>query len=134
MVMIPNSARMGDMPKGEPLPEGVYQLRLEKAVYKTSKEKGTPMAEVTFVVQGPVEAEEHHGRKVFDNLMLAGEGMFRTRQLLEAAGWGEDDTLEDTEQLVGLEVGAAITVEKPREQDGKSYPARSKVARYISLE
>ena len=49
MVMIPNSARMGDMPKGEPLPEGVYQLRLEKAVYKTSKEKGTPMAEVTFV-------------------------------------------------------------------------------------
>ncbi len=135
MVLIPTAPRLGDMPTGSPLPEATYHIRVDAATYKTSREKGTPMCEVQFTVFGPEDAEEFHGRKVFDNLMLDGEGMFRTRLLLEAAGMDEDFVLEDTDQLIGLEVAAALLVEKERTgEDGKTYPARSRIGRYLSIE
>ena len=88
MVQIPNAPRMGDMPKGEPVPEAVYHIRCDKAEFKTtgagSKNPGAPMCAAQFTIFGPEEAEEFHGRKVFENLMLSGEGMFRTRQFLSS--------------------------------------------------
>jgi len=135
MVMIPNAPKLGDMPKGEPVPEGIYHIRCDKATYKTSKEKGLPMAEVQLTIFGPDEAEQHHGRKLFENLMLSGEGMFRTRQLLEAAGNDEDFVLEDTDQLVGIECAAVVQVEKERKdpESGQVYSARNKVARFMPI-
>jgi hypothetical protein len=135
LVQIP-AVRVADMPKGEPLPEAIYHIRADKAEFKKSKEKGNPMASVQFTVFGPDEAEEFHGRKLFENLMLSGEGMFRTRQLLEAAGHDEDFVLEDTDQLVGLEVQAVVQVEKERKNPDNPtevYPARNKIARFQSL-
>jgi len=137
MVQIPNAHRVGDMPAGGTvIPEGVYHVRLDKAVYKEAKKTKTPMAEVTFTIFGPEEAEEFHGRKLFDNLMLAGDGEFRTRQLLEASGENEDFILEDTEQLLLREVKVVVTTEKERiDPDTKqTYPERSKITRYMSLE
>jgi hypothetical protein len=138
MVMIPDAPRLGDMPSGEPVPEGVYHIRCDKATFKTSKEKHNPMVEATFTIFGPADAEEFHGRKVFDNLMLSGEGMFRTRQLLEASGETDDFVLEDTDQLLSRECAAVVQTEKAREEvvDGvkKSYQARSKIARYSPIE
>jgi hypothetical protein len=143
MVMIPNAPRMGDMPAGEPVPEGIYHLRLDKATFKTtgasSKHPGTPMAEVQFTIFGPEDAEEFHGRKIFENLMLAGEGMFRTRQLLEATGEDEDFILEDTDQLLQREVAAVVQVEKekpdPRPgKQGQMVSARNRIARFQSIE
>lgn len=139
MVAIPNAQRLGDMPSGEPVPEGVYALRLDKAEYKVSKESKTPMAEVTWTIFGPDSQEEFHGRKVFENLMLDGEGRFKTRAALEAAGYDEDFVLEDTEQLVGLEVGAVVQIEKERDVknaatgETKHYGPKNKVARYLPL-
>lgn len=136
MVMIPNAPRVGDMPSGEPVPEAVYQIRCDKAEYKISKENKVPMAEVTFTIFGPDEAEEFHGRKLFENMMLAGEGMFRTRQFLIATGEAEDFVLEDTDQLLQRECMAVVQVDKERTDPDtkKIYPARNKVARFLPLE
>jgi len=136
MVMIPNPPRMGDMPKGEPVPEAVYHARIDKADYKLSQEKQNPMAELMLTIFGPAEAEEYIGRKLFDNLMLTGEGMFKTRQLLEASGEDDDFLLEDTEQLLGREVGVVVQMEKERpdpRNPGKNFPQRNKIARYIPI-
>jgi hypothetical protein len=132
-MQIPNAPRLGDMPKSSPVPEGVYHLRCDKAELKMSKEKKTPMAEAQLTIFGPEEAEEFHGRKVFENFMLGGEGMFRTRQFLEASGLPEDFVLDDTERLIGLESGAVVQVEPEREADGKVYPARNRVAKFIPI-
>jgi hypothetical protein len=138
MVQIPNAPRVGDMPSNTPVPEGIYHLRLDKATYKTtgtgSKTPGAPMAECQFTIFGPQEQEEFHGRKIFENLMLDGSGMFRVRQLLEATGENEDFVLEDTDQLVGREVAAAVQVEKEKVVDGKRYDERNKVARFMTIE
>jgi hypothetical protein len=139
MVAIPNAPKLGDMPKGEPLPEALYHLRVDKVEFKktgpNSKKPGSPMAEVQLTVFGPAEVEEFHGRKVFENFMLSGEGMFRTRQFLEAAGAAEDFVLEDTDQLLGMEVGAVVQVEPSRRdpETGQEYSARNKVQRYLPL-
>ena len=136
MVQIPNAPRLGDMPSGEPVPEAIYHVRCDKADFKVAKgEKKTPMAAVTFTIFGPEEAEEFHGRKLFENLMLAGEGMFRTRQLLEAAGNGEDFVLDDTDQLVGIECQAVVQVEKERKnpENGETYPARNRITRFQAI-
>src|SRR5579859_5356730 len=132
MVQIPqqHQQRVGDLPEGgKPIPEGVYHLRVDKAVYKESKEKKTPMIEATLTVFGPAEAEEFHGRKVFDNLMLTGDGAFRTRQLLEASGEDADYVLEDSDQLLQREVAAVVGIEKERKDEatGKTYPERNKI-------
>lgn len=135
-MIIPNAQRLGDMPSGEPVPEGIYALRCDKAELKFSKEKKTPMAEVTWTIFGPESAEEFHGRKVFENFMLDGEGMFKTRQVFEAAGFDEDFTLEDTDQFLNIEVGGVTQIEKERTDTatGKTYPAKNKVAKYIPLD
>jgi len=135
MVQIPNAPRVGDMATNEPIPEAKYTFRVSKAEYKVSKEKKTPMVEITLTVTGPADAEEYVGRKVFENLMLAGEGTFRTRQLLTAAGKSEDFVLEDTEQLIDMEIAGIVQTEKERVDPatGQTYPARNKVAKFEAI-
>lgn len=136
MVMIPNAPRLGDMPKSEPVPEGTYHVRCDKAEYKVAKKSGQPMASIQLTIFGPEESEACHGRKLFENLMLAGEGMFRIRQFLEACGQDEDFLLEDTEQLVDMECAVVVQIEKERtdpENPGKTFPERNKVARFLPI-
>ena len=141
MVEIPNAPRMGDMPKGEPVPEAVYHIRCDKTSFKRSgsgsKHPGTPMAEAQFTIFGPEEAEEFHGRKLFENFMLDGEGMFRTRQFLESCpGIDEDFVLSDTDQLLNLECAAVVEIEPERrdQETGKVYPARNRIKRFFAIE
>jgi len=140
--MIPESAqqRLGDLPSGEPVPEAVYHLRCDKAelkFVKQGKNKDAPMAEVMLTIFGPEDAEEFHGRKLFENLMLTGEGAFKTRQFLTAAGFDEDFILTDTDELLRVEVVGVVGIEKERAEvdennkpTGKIYQARNKVNRY----
>jgi hypothetical protein len=139
MVMIPNAPRLGDMPKGEPIPDGLYHLRCDKATLKetgaSSKTPGAPMVEAQLTVFGPDDQEEYHGRKVFENFMLTGEGMFRTRQFLEAGGLPEDAVIDDTDIFIGVETAAVVQVEKER-KDPKTqqvYSARNRVARFLPI-
>ena len=135
MVMIPNAPRMGDMPKGQPIPEGTYHLRCDKAEYKISQKNRIPMAVCELTVFGPADAEEYHGRKIFENFMLSGEGMFRTRQFLEAAGEGADFILSDTDQLKGMEVAAVVQIEEGKKdpETGVEYDPRNRVKAYKAI-
>jgi len=137
VVMIPGAPKLSDMPTNEPVPEGVYYIRCDKSSLKktgpNSKTPGTPMAEVQFTIFGPDEAEASHGRKIFENFMLAGAGMFRVRQFLESAGKDEDYTLEDTDDLLTLECAAVVAVEPAREIDGKKLGARNSISRFMPI-
>jgi hypothetical protein len=136
MVQIPNPPRLGDMPKGEPVPEGIYHIRCDAAGYKESRQKATPMAECTFTIFGPEDAEPFHGRKLFENMMLAGEGMFKTRQFLSATGEDDDYVLEDTDSLVGRECAAVVVVQKERKdpETGQVFDPRNQIKRFKSLD
>jgi hypothetical protein len=145
MVMIPESAqkRVGDMPTGEPVPEGIYHLRCDKATLKevkSGKNKGEPMVELMWTIFGPEDAEEFHGRKVFENPMLTGEGAFKMRQLLTAAGFDEDFILTDTDELMKIEIVGVVGIEKERAEldennkpTGKIFEARNKIQKYRSM-
>lgn len=137
MVHIPKPPRMGDMPKSEPVPEGTYYARVDKAGYKVGTSgKKTPYAEATFTIFGPAEAEEYHGRKFFNNLMLDGDGMWRTRQFLEAIGKDEDYVLDDTDDIVGSECAVVLKV-TPEQQDpenpNRTFAAKNEVTRFMPL-
>ena len=141
MVQIPNAPRLGDMPSGEPVPEGIYAVRVSKEEFKISKSVNkTPMIEAQLTIFGPESQEEYHGRKLFENMMLSGEGQFKTRQFLEATGHDDDFVLEDTDQVHDLEVGVVVQIEQERKEldesgrpTGKVFPARNKVAKFIPL-
>jgi hypothetical protein len=134
MVAIPSAVRVGDLQSGEPVPDGRYTLRCSKATFKTSKktDKGgnEPMIEAEFTIIGPEEQEEHVGRKIFENLMLAGQGSFRTRAFLTAAGFGQDDSVEDTDQFVDVEMDAIVGTQKGQQ----GYPDRNRVTRWMTGE
>lgn len=139
MVLIPNAPRLGDIPKGEPVPEGVYHLRCDKATLQIVKEgkksAGAAMANCELTIFGPQDQEQYHGRKIFENFMLAGDGMFRVRQFLEGAGKDEDFVLEDTDALISLEVGAVIGVDAERKDPttGQVYSARNRVKKFLPI-
>ena len=134
MVAIPNPPRVGDMPKSEPVPEGHYHIRCDKAeLVKTAK--GENMISAQFTIFGPEEQEQYHGRKLFENFMMEGQGLFRTRQFFEACGEGEDFLVEDSEQFEKREVAAVVQIEAggtdPKTK--KAYGPRNVVKRYLAI-
>lgn len=138
MVMIPNAPRLSDMSEGaKTVPAGVYFLRLSKAELKktgpTAKNPGAPMASVQLTIFGPEEMEQYLGQKVFDNFNLVGEGTFKVRQFLESAGMEPDFVLEDTDQLLELEVKAVVSVDPERTENGKVYPESNRIVRYMPV-
>jgi hypothetical protein len=129
------------MKSSDPIPEGTYHLRLDKATYGTtgsgSKNPGAPKVDVQWTVFGPESAEEFVGRKVFETLSLSGDGTFKVRSLLEQTGETEDFILEETDQLLTREV-AAVVIVVPEMKDptnpNKIFPAKNEIKRYLKLE
>ena len=137
MVQIPKPPPpVGELPKSEPVPEGTYHIRCDKAGYAEGKTgKKTPYAATQWVIFGPAEAEEFHGRKLFDNLMLDGEGMFHLQNCLTAAGFDDDFQLTDTDTLLGIELAAVVVTKAGgKGADGKEYGPRSEISRFMPIE
>lgn len=117
-MLIPDSPAVADMAESAAtIPEATYNLRVYKAEYvstpKTAGAKG-PYIKAQFVVTGPDDdvSKKSIGRMVFQNLSLTGDGSFRLRELLKVTGHPDDFRLEDSDQLLGLEVKAAVVVQK----------------------
>jgi hypothetical protein len=127
MVMIPGGPRAAaDMEKGTPVPEGTYNLRIDKAEIK--KAEGADKSPYINLMLTITDDGEYLGRKVFDICTLKKGADFKLRQLLtDGLGWADDQPLEDTDQLQGEEVVAAITIEKGRQ----GYEDRNKVQKYL---
>ena len=123
MVAIPSPVAVDDMKGNEPVPEGRYNLRCEKAEFVSKGKQATskdPYASCQFVIIGPEDQEGFIGRKVFANLMLAGPGMFLTKAFLTGSGEDTSFLLEDTDQLQGREAGSTILIEKREGYDDRN--------------
>ena len=123
MVAIPSPVSVDDMKGNEPVPEGRYNLRCEKAEYVAKGKQVTskdPYASGQLVITGPEDQEQYIGRKIFANLMLGGPGMFLTKGFLTGSGEDPAFLLEDTDQLVGREAGSTVLIEKREGYDDRN--------------
>lgn len=114
-MIIPDAPAVGEMAESSPVvAEATYSLRCHKAEYvatpKTANAKG-PYIKTQFIITGPGDGA-HIGRYVFMNYSLTGDGSFRLRELLAQTGHPDDFKLTDSDQLVGLELRAAVGIEK----------------------
>jgi hypothetical protein len=113
------------------IPEATYNLRVHKAEYvatpKSQDAKG-PYIKAQLIVTGPGDIKEL-GRYVFQNYSLTGDGSFRLREMLKITGHPDDFRVTDSDQLVGLEFGAAVVIQKGT----GGYPDKNEVKKHIAL-
>jgi len=137
MTEIPNGAPLNEMVGNDPLPEGSYHVRCDAATYMAhpkSNVKGSPQLNASFIVFGPEEQEEHVGRKLFSNLKLSGQGSWLIRDLMTVAGAPDEFVLSDTDEVLGIESLAIVTIQPPREVDGTKYPANNQIKRFLPID
>lgn len=134
-MLIPDAPAVGEMAESAPtIPEATYHLRVVKAEFiqtpKTKEAKG-PYISVQFVVAGPdtPETAKYLGRAIFQNYTLSGDGTFRLREFLKVTGHPDDFKLADSDQLLGLECLAAVTIQKGTQ----GYADKNQVRKHMAL-
>jgi hypothetical protein len=114
-MQIPNAPAVTEMSEAlATVPEAVYNLRIQKAEYVAvpkGKDAKGPYIKVSTVITGPGDTP-HLGRYVFQNYSLTGDGSFRLREMLEVTGHPAEFRITDTDELIGLEFGAAVIIQK----------------------
>jgi len=104
---------------------GKYSARIDKIEEMQSK---TPDHKDYWAVTFTITQEPFIGRKVWANIMLQANSLWKLRQLAEACGIdmaGKQDF--DSEELLGQEVGVAVVTENYEGRD------RSKVQSFFAL-
>lgn len=118
----------------ELLPNGKYHCQITGAeMTETSggKAPGTPMVKMEYtIITGKFE-----NRRVWDNLVLNNESLWKTKSLLYACGWTEEEVKSedfdfdvDELELVGRELDVRVG-RQPAKDD---YEARNKVTGYAA--
>lgn len=131
-MLIPGATKVSDLVDNVPtVPEATYNVRVQMAEYvaipKTATAKG-PYVKLRFVITGPGETKSL-GRLIFVNLSMTGDSTFRLKEFLKATGHPDDFELVDTDQLVGLECGAAVVI-----QAGTGgYADKNEIRKYLPL-
>ena len=101
------------------VPDGKYQIKVEKAALAKSREKGTPMIRWQFgVISGA-----HAGRKIFKNSIITHESMRFVKGDLEKLGLKLGRLSELEKHLPGL-IGQAAEVSvvtKAKAEGGQEY-------------
>lgn len=93
------------VPSREPLPEGVYELAIDKVENVVSKSTNKPMLKVTFNVL----TEGYIGRKLFSNYVLADNCLWKVKELFDSIGMDSDAIVDiDTDDLVGMTCSAKV--------------------------
>lgn len=91
-----------------PVPEGEYNVVLEKAEMKKAKTDGSDMISVTWSITD----EEYENRKLFENYSLKPQALWKLKNTLGALGFDVSGALEfDVEDLVGQEAVALVVIE-----------------------
>lgn len=119
----------------EPVEEGTYSLRIEKATSGTSA-SGQPKIDL----QWTIEEGELAGRKIFDTLSFHPDALWRTKLVLEALGFdvdGEIDSDELPEQLLGQSAVCEVEIQEsdPSQINPKTnepYSPRNRIAKIVS--
>lgn len=117
------------------VPEGTYNLKVHKAEYiatpKTKDAKG-PYIKAQLIITGPsINGQDNPalGRLVFMNYSITGDGSFRLRELLEVTGHDASFKLTDSDELLGLEFGGAVVIQKGT----GGYADKNEVKKHIPL-
>lgn len=131
-----NFAGVPDQVIFEPLPAGTYTLELndyrEGVVKGETKNKGATLYSFTFEVIDN-ENEKYNGRKVFDNLTITEDSLWRLKALLKAFGCDvpeEGDIDVEFDDFVGESLKARVGVQKARKVGDTEYEARNTIKRF----
>lgn len=101
------------VPSREPLPEGVYELRIAKVEERKAKSTGDPMLNIEF----DVLSEGYTNRKLWANYMLTENCYWKLKELFESLGLDTSAAVSmDTSELVGLQCSAKVA---QREYNGE---------------
>ena len=92
-----------NVPKREPLAEGVYELTITAVEVTTSKEKKTPMLKVTF---DEIETKT----RIWENYVIQDNALWKLQELLDVIGIDTSGDLSgfDEQELVGVVVQAKV--------------------------
>jgi hypothetical protein len=116
----------------ELLPNGKYHCQItgaEMSETKGGKAPGTPMV----LMEYTIVTGKYENRRVWDNLVLNDASLWKTKALLYALGWTEEEIKSedfdfdvDELELNGMELDVRIGRQKATEE----YEARNKVTGY----
>lgn len=112
----------------EPIPEGVYKLKVDGVPKKKLTANGNDQISVMFRVTEP---DEFSGKVVWDNWMLLPQSRWVIQAALEALTgekWREDSMKLDLMDLPGLEATAVVVIDT---YQGKR---RNKISRWLSTD
>lgn len=115
----------------ELLPNGKYHCQItsmEMTETTGGKAPGTPMVKCEYTVVG---GEKYENRKIWDNLVLSDESLWKTKSLLKALGVSEEEYKSDDfdfepEAYIEMELDVRVG-KQPAKGD---YEARNKVTGY----
>lgn len=116
----------------EPLPTGKYHCVITDMLEtetKGGKAPGTPMVKCEFTVQ----SGKYENRKLWDNLVLSDEALWKTKALLYAIGFTEDEVKAEDfefepEEYIGRELDVRVGIKKATDE----YDASNKVNGYAA--
>jgi hypothetical protein len=131
-VELPKS--MEDVESGgnfEPLPPATYTLEVDNIDVKTSKASNQPYMSMTYKV---VDDDEFAGRKIFDNLSLSENALWKFKDFSLAVGVDVGKEF-DTEEFLGLDFQAVVDLKKgdqiPNTDPPEFYPDKNEVKSYV---
>jgi hypothetical protein len=119
-----------------PMPAGDYELVAQTWEAKTAKSSGHKMISLTFEVVGPKFA----GRKVWENIMLEGNGLNvskgKLRNWRKAMGMDPDVNnfnLEALESMMNVPFNATLKVEEGRDKgDGTKWEDKNVIGKFAA--
>lgn len=134
-----NFAGVGDQVKFTPVPAGKYRMSLvdftEKAASDKAKNPGATLLGFQWEIVGPDSVDEKYiGRKVFDNITIVENSLWKLKAMLKAFGLDVPDDGDidfDPNDFLGQELEAKIKVKPARKQGDAEYDARNEIAFFI---
>ncbi len=116
--------------QGVPVPDGSYNVAIEKAEVKETKSGGKLIAVQFSVIDGP-----HSNRKIFNQYNFENAsaqavqiGLGQLKGMMKAFGHKNPNKLESTDELVGLKGVVRVKVE-----EDPGYGAQARIKSYAAL-
>jgi hypothetical protein len=139
-----NFAGVEDQKEYKPVPAGVYQLQLTDYKEGTVKSESSPnfgktkfdfTFEIVMNAEGTTE-EKHLGKKIFDNVTITENSLWRLKAVLKAFGLPipeEGEFNVDFDELLGEELEATVKVIPARRDPNdasREFAARNAISKF----
>ncbi|HST77280.1 MAG TPA: DUF669 domain-containing protein [Verrucomicrobiae bacterium] len=138
MPLTVNFAGVPDQKSFDPVPAGEYELELQD--YKegtvkseTSANFGATKFDFTYEIVN-CDEEKYNGRKIFDNVTITENSLWRLKAMLKAFGADvpEEGEIEvDFDDLLGESLSAKVGVQPARKVGTQEYTARNTIRQFM---